>query len=44
MVVCMYVPDGVDDVGAPWWVVGIMECKCVLCFRVIFCNAYSLKD
>ena len=44
VVLCMYVPAGsVDDVGAvgaPWWicrvVVGIMECKSVLCFCAIF--------
>ena len=31
LVSSMYVPDGIDDVSVPWWVVvGITECKSVL--------------
>ena len=29
-VVCMYVPDGVDDVGAPVWVIDIIQQKQVM--------------
>ena len=40
----MYIPNGVNDVDPPWWVVvGIIECKAVR-FRATFWNAYSLRD
>ena len=40
----MYIPDGINDVGVPWWIIAeIIECKSPLCLCTIFCNAYGLK-
>ena len=38
VLVCTYVPDGVDDVGAPVWVIDIIRQKHVMTVYAVPCN------